>query len=120
MNTTSTNKMWVVFISSFPPRECGIATFTADLVEHFDEQFVSREETKVVAMNVEIPEGVVGAGVAAGATGTPSVTGVTVPIYSEKVIFQISENNIDEYIAVAKKLNDMSHGTSPFWAKPVK
>lgn len=33
-----------LFLGSFPPRECGIATFTKDVVESFDQAFGSRSE----------------------------------------------------------------------------
>ncbi|MDD5318873.1 MAG: glycosyltransferase [Candidatus Pacebacteria bacterium] len=88
MENLSQPKMWVVCLGTYPPRECGIATFTADFVEYFDELFVPHEETKVVAMNTEDSE---------------SLT------YPDKVIFQISENKPEEYVAVAKQLNEMPH-----------
>lgn len=79
--------MIVVFLSTYPPRECGIATFTSDLLKHFDQLFISREETKVIAMDVD---------------------GLQTHYYSPKVISQISENKPSEYIAAARKLNAMS------------
>ncbi|MCF7865423.1 MAG: glycosyltransferase [Candidatus Pacebacteria bacterium] len=82
------SNMWVVFVSSFPPRQCGIATFTADLVEHFDQQFEPREETKVIALN------------------TQSDADLS---YSDKVIAQISENSIEDYLSVAQKINEMDY-----------
>ena len=88
MNNLPIEKMWIVYVGTFPPRACGLATFTADLVEHFDMLFDLQEETKVVAMNVE---------------------GAEPLLYSDKVIFQISENNSEEYIEVAQKLNAMPH-----------
>ncbi len=81
-------KMWVVYMSTFPPRACGIATFTADLVSYFDQQFVPAEETKIIAMNT-------------GESHSQSHA------YSEKVMWQISQNNSDDYIRVARALNDL-------------
>lgn len=89
----TTNKMWVVFVSSFPPRQCGIATFTADLVEHFDKQFEPQEETKAIALN----------------TQSDANQGDSDLVYSEKVIAQISENSIEEYLSVAQTINEMDH-----------
>ena len=87
MENTSREKMWIVYITTYPPRECGIATFSADLVESFDELFVPREETKVIAMAAE---------------------GFSPQTYPDKVISQISENNPTDYFEAAKMLNDMS------------
>ena len=86
MKELAKEKMWVVFLSTYPPRECGIATFTADLVKNFDELYSPREETKVVAVN----------------------NNLQTYNYPRKVIAQISENNPDEYRAIAEKLNKMS------------
>ncbi len=33
-----------IFLGSYPPRECGIATFTRDIVEAFDRQFGARSQ----------------------------------------------------------------------------
>jgi glycosyltransferase involved in cell wall biosynthesis len=46
-------KKWIVYVSTFPPRECGIATFTEDLINSFDKMYKPREEAKVVAMNLD-------------------------------------------------------------------
>lgn len=40
-------------MSTFPPRECGIATFTEDLMDYFDEMYKPHEEAKVIAMNLD-------------------------------------------------------------------
>ncbi len=86
--------MWVVFMGTYPPRACGIATFTADLVRYFDQQFVPEEETKIIAMNSEE---------CIGPKGTSR------PAYPEKVLWQISQNDSDEYVRVARELNGLSH-----------
>lgn len=83
----SSKKMLVVFLSTYPPRECGIATFTADLLENFDQLFVPREEAKVIALNTDISQ---------------------VYNYPKAVIKQISENNPGDYLAAAQELNALS------------
>jgi glycosyltransferase involved in cell wall biosynthesis len=78
--------MWIVFLATYPPRECGIATFTSDLLKNFDQLFVPHEEAKVIAMN----------------------TGVLQTYnYPKKVILQISENHPADYLLAAQKLNTM-------------
>lgn len=79
-------KMWVVYLGTYPPRECGIATFTADLVKNFDDLYLPQEETKVVAIN----------------------NNLQTYNYPRKVIFQISENEPDDFRAAAEKLNKLS------------
>lgn len=75
---------WIVYLSTFPPRECGIATFTEDLVNNFDELFFPREESKVVALNMDE---------------------ISQLNYNKKVIFSIAQNKEDDYIEAARKLN---------------
>jgi glycosyltransferase involved in cell wall biosynthesis len=79
-------KMWVVFLSTYPPRECGIATVTSDLLKNFDQLFVPREEAKIVAMNTDV---------------------LQTYNYPPKVILQISENQPTDYLEAAQKLNAM-------------
>lgn len=88
MKDIPNDKMWIVFISTYPPRECGIASFTADLIMNFDELFDLHEETKVIAMNTDDKP---------------------VPKYSKKVLLQLPENDAHAYREAAKMLNEMSH-----------
>ncbi|MCJ7829102.1 MAG: hypothetical protein MUP81_05105, partial [Dehalococcoidia bacterium] len=74
----------IVYIGTFPPRKCGIATFTQDLTRAMDDLLRTRVKSMVVAMNVEK---------------------VVTDIYSREVIFQIDQNNPDEYVRVAEALN---------------
>lgn len=76
----------IVYLTTYPPRECGIATFTADLISYTDELFSDQVDTKVVAMN------------------TDSVRRV---VYGSKVLFTVEENNTDEYMHAATRLNAM-------------
>lgn len=86
MKKPKQDKAWIVFLGTYPPRECGIATFTADLVRNFDELYSPREETRVVAVN----------------------NNLQTYKYPRKVVAQVSENDPDEYKLVAEKLNKMS------------
>ncbi|MES2622875.1 MAG: glycosyltransferase [Patescibacteria group bacterium] len=88
---TKNDAMWIVFMTTFPPRECGLATFTADLIDSFDKLFSPQEETKVIAMETESSEN--------------AVTGV--PVTDPKVIFRISENKKEDYVAAATYVNNL-------------
>ncbi len=78
------NKSWIVCVSTFPPRQCGIATFTADLTDAIDQMFGPSVKSKIVAMNL---------------------TEVSRLPYPDKVIFKISQPCQEDYINVANKLN---------------
>ena len=77
---------WIVYLSTFPPRQCGLATFTADLTNASNQIFGSSVESKIIAMNV--PE----------ASYFP---------YPSKVIFQINQNREEDYVNAASKLNQL-------------
>ena len=81
------NNMWIAYLSTFPPRECGIATFTKDLVSVFDELFSPREKSKVVALDHD---------------------GLKTLHYPKSVIMRICQTKIDDYIKAAQKLNNLS------------
>lgn len=89
MNANSDGKKWIVYLSTFPPRECGIATFTEDLMTSFDEMYNPKEEAKIVAMNLD-------------KTSHYSYD-------KKKVIFQISQPDEDSYVKAAKYLNSLDH-----------
>jgi len=86
MNIDQQNKSWVVCLSTFTPRQCGIATFTADLTDAIDKMFGPSVKSKIVAMNL---------------------TEVSHFPYSNKVILQISQPREEDYINVANKLNQL-------------
>jgi glycosyltransferase involved in cell wall biosynthesis len=75
---------WILYISTFPPRECGIATFTKDLVTAMDKKFSPSIKSKVLAMNND---------------------STNIYNYPEDVILEISDTDISEYIETAKKIN---------------
>jgi len=74
----------ICFLSNFPPKECGIATFTQDLVSAMDKKFNPRLKSRVVAMNEES----------------------SFYNYDNKVIMQMNKDNIEDYIEIAKKINN--------------
>ena len=85
--TESFDDFEIVYISTYPPRECGIATFTRDLTTAIDRRISSSIKTKVIALNNN---------------------GVNIYNYPKKVIHQISDSDMNDYIEVAKKINSSS------------
>ena len=79
------NDTTVAYLSSYPPRECGIASFTKDLLDAIDELGEHRS-SKVIAINEE------------GA----------IYDYDKKVKFTIERNHIDDYIQAANYVNNSS------------
>lgn len=86
MSTDQQNKSWIVFLSTFPPQRCGIATFTADLAEAIDQMFAPSIKSKIVAMNL---------------------TELSHFPYTDKVIFQVSQPIEKDYVNAANKLNQL-------------
>jgi len=84
MSTDQQSKSWIVCLSTFPPRQCGIATFTADLTNAIDQMFGPSVKSKIVAMNL---------------------SEVSHFPYPNKVIFQISQPREEDYVNAANKLN---------------
>ena len=71
----------VVFISSFPPRKCGIATFTGDLIENTAAAAKGEFEPLVVALRSDEQK------------------------YNDPVKFEIHENVKSDYICAADYIN---------------
>jgi glycosyltransferase involved in cell wall biosynthesis len=78
------SKNGVLYVGTFPPRECGIATFTNDLIDAMDKRFNPLLSSEVLAINDDD-------NLAYG--------------YSSKVSLQMDENKIKNYIECAKKIN---------------
>ncbi|MCK4588949.1 MAG: glycosyltransferase [Nanoarchaeota archaeon] len=80
----SSKQSWILYLGTYPPRECGIATFTRDLTAALDKKSPSSIKTKICAMNKN---------------------SVNIYNYPEEIIFQIDDSNIQNYIDTAKKIN---------------
>lgn len=83
-DTSPRNKSWIVCVSTYPPRQCGIATFASDLTNAFDQMFGQSVSSKIVAINL---------------------TEVSHFTYPDKVIFQISQPRKEDYFKAAEELN---------------
>lgn len=83
MESEKTTLPKILFISSYPPRECGIATFSQDLIKALNNKFDSSFSIKVCALeaNQERHE------------------------YGEEVDFSLNTAIVDEYLSAAAKIN---------------
>ena len=71
----------ILFLSSYPPRKCGIATFTQDLSNAFNKKFNPVVKTEICALNNNIYN------------------------YNNNVIYQIDAAELENYVLLAKKIN---------------
>ena len=74
----------ILYIGTFPPRECGIATFTQDLTTAMDSKFNPQTRSEITALNDD-----------------PA----TIYNYNQKVSNQITANDIENYVSLAEKIN---------------
>lgn len=81
---TRQSESWVVFLSTYPPRECGIATFTKHLTDAIDRHSPSWLKTKVVAIRRSKTK---------------------YHIYPKKVINEVVEGDREGYMRIAQELN---------------
>jgi glycosyltransferase involved in cell wall biosynthesis len=72
------------FFANYPPKECGIATFTKHLATAMDKKWNPKVKSRVIAINEE------------GSFYN----------YNKKVIFEVAKNDIEHYIEIAKKVNE--------------
>lgn len=74
----------ILFISSYPPRECGIATFTQDLTTTLDKKFNPLVKTKVCALNEQA---------------------TSIYNYNGNVMHQIAATELENYVSFAQRIN---------------
>ncbi|MCK4553897.1 glycosyltransferase [Candidatus Parcubacteria bacterium] len=74
----------ILYVATFPPRECGIATFTQDLTNAFDKEFNPGVRSKILAINAN---------------------GTSIYNYPRKVAMQINETDIEDYLNRANEIN---------------
>ncbi|MEM3074875.1 MAG: glycosyltransferase [Candidatus Pacearchaeota archaeon] len=75
----------ILFLGTYPPRECGIATFTYDISSFVEKRLLPYVKVKIAAMNKN---------------------GINIYNYPENVVYQINDADIDDYIKTAKKINE--------------
>ncbi|PIQ81492.1 MAG: hypothetical protein COV76_08695 [Candidatus Omnitrophica bacterium CG11_big_fil_rev_8_21_14_0_20_64_10] len=78
--------MKIIYLSSFPPRECGIATFTADLTGAMDDLFESVIKSRIAAVNPDA---------------------VSRYHYPKQVLFEIDPNSERDFLRTAESINGM-------------
>lgn len=74
----------ILYVGTYPPRECGIATFTQDLTNAIDKEFYPEVKSRILAIND---------------------TSTTIYNYPRKVIKQINETDIEDYLNRANEIN---------------
>lgn len=70
----------IAFLSTYPPRECGIATFTEDLITSMDHIGIIKTRVIAISNSEHCP-------------------------YDDKVMAEIRQNDRNDYIAMSTKLN---------------
>ena len=76
----------IVYVSSFPPRQCGIATFAKNLTHNMDKMLAPTVTSQIAAMH---PGKVISYR------------------YPRQVTFQINQDEPEEYTATAQRINQM-------------
>ncbi len=75
----------ILFMGTYPPRDCGIATFTRDLASSIEKKFFPSIKSKILAVNEKDSD---------------------FYDYPEEVIHKINEKDIQDYVEIAKKINE--------------
>ena len=74
----------ILYMGSYPPRECGIATFNKRLTAAIDKEYNPKIKSKILAINSN---------------------GSSIYNYPRKVIMQINETEIEDYLNRANEIN---------------
>ena len=74
----------ICFLSNFPPKQCGIATFTKDLVSSMNKRFNPVLKSRVIALNED----------------------QSYYNYDNRVIMQMNKDSIEDYKQTARKINN--------------
>ena len=77
-------KPTIVFLTTYPPRECGIATFTQDLLRSCKQNFGNEVRCKVAAFNVSL---------------------LDTYKYPHEVAWEIDQNSSKDYLKLAHDIN---------------
>lgn len=75
----------VIFLGTYPPRGCGLATFLHDVVVHYDEQF--KTNSSVIAIDEKT---------------TPADR-----VYPSRVIARLNQTERDSHLNIAKFINEL-------------
>jgi glycosyltransferase involved in cell wall biosynthesis len=73
----------ICFLSNFPPKECGIATFTQDLITSMNKRFNPKVKSRVIALNEES----------------------SMYNYDSRVFMQMNKDYLADYISIANRIN---------------
>jgi glycosyltransferase involved in cell wall biosynthesis len=75
----------ILYLSTFPPRECGIATFTNDLTTAIDHKFNPVVKSKIIAINAQ---------------------STSIYNYPVKVVDKLIATELENYVSLAKEINN--------------
>ena len=78
---------WILYMATYPPRECGIATFTKDLMTAMDKKFSPFIKSKILVMNHN---------------NNNDYENI------KDVLFDIADNDISAYEKAAKRVNEIN------------
>ncbi len=77
------NRFWIGFLGTYPPRECGIATFTRDLSSALDNKYYPSLSSKIIAIKKKSDY----------------------KVYPDNVLYPIIDEDLKSYNIIAKKIN---------------